>query len=306
MRLSMPSMLSSASLLLLSLVAVSLYPAGVSAAELGIEVVSKPAECTFLSQNLDQLSMHYTGTLASDGSKFDSSRDRNQPFVFQIGRGQVIQGWEKGLLDMCPGEKRKLTIPPEMGYGGRAMGSKIPAFSTLVFDVELLEIKNRKPPVAAQGGIPSKASSGNFNAEKLVETAIKANHVVIFSKSFCPYCKRAKQLIASIPDKKAEAKIYELDLMGDEGAAIQAYLLQKTGQRTVPNVFIGRKWIGGSDKLAELQESGQLAALVIAPSAISFMQAGAGLVVVAGVVYVASRYFGKGSGPSAAGYRKTG
>ena len=108
----MPSMLSSASLLLLSLVAVSLYPAGVSAAELGIEVVSKPAECTFLSQNLDQLSMHYTGTLASDGSKFDSSRDRNQPFVFQIGRGQVIQGWEKGLLDMCPGEKRKVGSPP--------------------------------------------------------------------------------------------------------------------------------------------------------------------------------------------------
>lgn len=305
MRLSIPSLLSSAPLLLLSLVAVSLCPAGVSAAELGIEVMHKPAECTFLSQDLDQLSMHYTGTLASDGSKFDSSRDRNQPFVFQIGRGQVIQGWEKGLLDMCPGERRKLTIPPEMGYGGRAMGSKIPAFSTLVFDVELLEIKNRKPPVA-QGGVPSKASSGNFNAEKLVETAIKANHVVIFSKSFCPYCKRAKQLIASIPDKKAEAKIYELDLMGDDGAAVQAYLLQKTGQRTVPNVFIGRKWIGGSDKLAELQESGQLAALVIAPSAISFMQAGAGLVVIAGVVYAASRYFGKGSGPASAGYRKTG
>ena len=110
MRLSIPSLLSSAPLLLLSFVAVSLCPAGVSAAELGIEVISKPAECSFLSQNLDQLSMHYTGTLASDGSKFDSSRDRNQPFVFQIGRGQVIQGWEKGLLDMCPGERRKVGI----------------------------------------------------------------------------------------------------------------------------------------------------------------------------------------------------
>lgn len=105
-------MLSSASLMFFSLV--SLAPVGVHAADLGIDVISKPADCTFLSQNLDQLSMHYTGTLASDGSKFDSSRDRNQPFVFQIGRGQVIQGWEKGLLDMCPGEKRKVRVELSM------------------------------------------------------------------------------------------------------------------------------------------------------------------------------------------------
>lgn len=78
-----------------------------------------------------------------------------------------------------------------------------------------------------------------------------------------PYCKRAKQLIQSIPDKKSPPKIYELDQMGEQGTAIQAYLLQKTGQRTVPNVFIGKKHIGGSDILSELHEQGELAKLVM-------------------------------------------
>jgi len=71
-------------------------------------------------------------------------------------------------------------------------------------------------------------------------------------------------LIASIPDKRSEPKIFELDLMeGEEGALIQAYLAEKTGQRTVPNVFIGQKHIGGSDKLAELHEAGELVTLVM-------------------------------------------
>jgi FKBP-type peptidyl-prolyl cis-trans isomerase len=86
--------------------------------------------------------MHYTGKLYSTGQVFDSSLNRKKPFVFTLGAQMVIKGWDQGLLDMCVGEKRRLTIPPSLGYGSRDMGS-IPPHSTLVFDVELLEIKNK-------------------------------------------------------------------------------------------------------------------------------------------------------------------
>ncbi|POY75700.1 hypothetical protein BMF94_1323 [Rhodotorula taiwanensis] len=112
--------------------------------ELKIDVTHKPSPCNFLSKKGDKLSMHYDGRL-STGKEFDSSRKRGQPFKFNIGRGQVIKGWEQGLLDMCPGEKRTLTIPASLGYGSRGAGGVIPGGATLVFDVELLDIENRKP-----------------------------------------------------------------------------------------------------------------------------------------------------------------
>ena len=139
--------------------------------DLRIGVKFKPQDCSLTSKNGDSLSMHYTGTLYKDGSEFDSSIPRGSPFDFTLGQGMVIKGaflrarphfprahhpphpppsllptplgWDQGLLGMCVGEKRRLTIPSALGYGASGSGAKIPGGSTLVFEVELLKINGK-------------------------------------------------------------------------------------------------------------------------------------------------------------------
>ncbi|KAG2602869.1 hypothetical protein PVAP13_5KG712900 [Panicum virgatum] len=110
--------------------------------ELQIGVKHKPESCTLQVHKGDKIKVHYRGTL-TDGSVFDSSYDRGDPFEFTLGNGQVIKGWDQGLLGMCVGEKRKLKIPAKMGYGERGSPPKIPGGATLIFDTELIAVNGK-------------------------------------------------------------------------------------------------------------------------------------------------------------------
>ena len=115
-----------------------LYRGDCTKGQLKIEVLEEGSG--ELADTGDTASVHYTGTL-EDGTKFDSSLDRGVPFSFTLGAGRVIAGWEQGVLGMKVGEKRKLTIAPELAYGESGAGNAIPPNAILIFEVELLEIK---------------------------------------------------------------------------------------------------------------------------------------------------------------------
>merc|ERR1712070_874628 len=108
--------------------------------------VEKKVSCAQGAKAGDKLQMHYTGTIdpqsktGTPNKKFDSSLDRGTPFSFTLGQGEVIKGWDKGLLGICPGEKRKLVIPPQLAYGDQGAGGAIPGGATLDFQVECLKI----------------------------------------------------------------------------------------------------------------------------------------------------------------------
>jgi len=111
--------------------------------KLQIGVKKRVENCEMRSRKGDTLHMHYTGSLYSDGTEFDSSIPRGEPLTFTVGSGQVIKGWDQGLIGMCAGEKRKLVIPPDLGYGSSGAPPKIPGDSVLVFEVELVKIDRK-------------------------------------------------------------------------------------------------------------------------------------------------------------------
>lgn len=108
--------------------------------QIGITTKIPEEECTEKSKSGDTISVDYRGTFLESGAEFDGSYKRDKPFTFKLGAGQVIKGWDQGLIDMCIGEIRKLTVPPSLAYGDQGAGGVIPGGATLVFDVILREI----------------------------------------------------------------------------------------------------------------------------------------------------------------------
>ncbi|KAK4187817.1 cation transport protein-domain-containing protein [Podospora australis] len=160
--------------LLLSLSLLASAAVGVLAADdLNIDV-TLPVECDRKTKKGDKISVHYSGTLKSNGQKFDASYDRGTPFDFNLGAGMVIKGWDEGLLDMCIGEKRTLTIGPSYGYGQRNVGP-IPAGSTLVFETELMGIDGVPKPesIVTKTTADSPASSASGKVVEKVASAVK-------------------------------------------------------------------------------------------------------------------------------------
>ncbi|XP_027114178.1 peptidyl-prolyl cis-trans isomerase FKBP15-1 [Coffea arabica] len=116
--------------------------------ELQIGVKYKPESCEIQAHKGDKVRVHYRGKLI-DGTVFDSSFERGDPIEFELGSGQVIKGWDQGLLGMCVGEKRKLKIPAKLGYGDQGSPPSIPGGATLIFDTELVTV-NGKPSTGEQ------------------------------------------------------------------------------------------------------------------------------------------------------------
>lgn len=108
---------------------------------LEVITVKRADNCQRKAQRGDHLHMHYIGTLANGGREFDNSYKRGRPLVFTLGVGQVIKGWDQGLLGICAGEKRKLVIPPQLAYGESGSPPTIPPQSTLVFEVEAVKVQ---------------------------------------------------------------------------------------------------------------------------------------------------------------------
>uniref|UniRef100_A0A0F7GZD0 peptidylprolyl isomerase n=1 Tax=Masdevallia picturata TaxID=125444 RepID=A0A0F7GZD0_9ASPA len=120
--------------------------------DLQIGVKHKPETCSIQSHKGDRVKVHYRGML-TNGDVFDSSYERGDPIEFELGKGQVIKGWDQGLLGMCVGEKRKLKIPAKLGYGAQGSPPKIPGGATLIFDTELVAVngKTSSPNQSTEG-----------------------------------------------------------------------------------------------------------------------------------------------------------
>ncbi len=216
------------------------------------QVVAEGFEVTTVQQGSgegakpgDIVSVHYTGTL-TDGTKFDSSRDRGTPFTFTLGAGQVIKGWDEGVNGMKRGEQRKLVVPPEMGYGSRAV-SVIPANSTLLFDVELIDILSYTD--LDNEGLKATLKEGNVTLVDIRRPEEwKMTGIVEGSEMITAFTKRGA-LHPEFADKflkrfAAEDRVIIICRTGNRTARLAQALVRELGWKNVYNVKRGiTHWI---------------------------------------------------------------
>ncbi len=196
----------------------------------------------------DVVTVHYTGFL-TDSTKFDSSKDRNKPFTFKVGSGQVIEGWDEGLSYLRVGDKATLTIPSELGYGERAQAA-IPANSTLIFDIEVISSKEGAKP---------------YDVEGLDTTTLASGLQMI--------------MINSLPDAP-QPKSGDLVSVDYSGYLMSGKLFDSSVDRGEPIKFpVGQgRVIKGWDEAIQLLHIGEKARLII-PSGLAYGERGAGGVI---------------------------
>jgi rhodanese-related sulfurtransferase len=222
----------------------------------GLEITDLKKGEGQLARMGDTVSVHYTGWLL-DGTKFDSSVDRNQPFEFELGAGMVIKGWEQGVAGMQVGGKRELVIPPELAYGKRAVGGVIPANSTLKFEVELLAIVQ-----------PLYSDIGNSELKKLLAEGVKIydirrdeewqqTGVVSGSRKLTLFNKMGSLKEDFIPTFMEEVKQNEPVIIicrtGSRTRAAAKYFSEKLGYSKLYNVKDGiTRWIGDGNPVEKI------------------------------------------------------
>jgi rhodanese-related sulfurtransferase len=200
--------------------------------------------------------VHYTGWLM-DGTKFDSSHDRNQPFSFTLGERRVIPGWEQGVEGMKVGGKRELIIPPELGYGARGAGSVIPPNATLKFEVELLEVKGKKYSDLGNEELKAKLAAGvpvidiRRPDEWKATGVLPGSHLITFFNDKGQINPLFGQELKKVISGPADEVIF-ICRSGNRSSVLSKHLAEKSGFTQIGNVQDGiNGWIKAGGEVTD-------------------------------------------------------